>query len=389
MRKFIVFLCSICMILSINCNVFGEQSLEKEKIQRLLNEYFTEKYEALTKLEAVDYAKYYHEDLGEESRKLNENITDLVTEYRKDAKEKTALESYSFEIIIENIEKDENEYDVKVSEKFKYKYKIAKEETEGITEHEFKLIKEESGNLKIKEHDNKDRFIENIKSKLQNSKDYRGTEEEVKQSILDEAREKREKLKKEMKDVKEEEKKTSSTEDNSSDFVSYNRAEAVKYAKTWAMSRNKRFNNFEGTGGDCTNFTSQCINAGGIIMDLENPHIWKYFSSDWNDSASRNGRSASWTSVMNFRNYVIKNTEGIGLRANLTEDLSGLDKGDIVQIENEHGVVIVDVIYDEEKVPMDFLIACHSSDRLNESLILEWPNYAFDKVGIKIKGSYR
>ena len=47
----------------------------------------------------------------------------------------------------------------------------------------------------------------------------------------------------------------------------YDRNNAVEYAKRWALSRNPRYYDFHGIGGDCTNFASQCIYAGAGVMN--------------------------------------------------------------------------------------------------------------------------
>ena len=47
----------------------------------------------------------------------------------------------------------------------------------------------------------------------------------------------------------------------------YNRDRAVEYARRWAFERNPLFENFAGIGGDCTNFVSQSVLAGGCVMD--------------------------------------------------------------------------------------------------------------------------
>ena len=49
----------------------------------------------------------------------------------------------------------------------------------------------------------------------------------------------------------------------------YTRLAAVNYAVRWALSRNPAFENFsgQGHGGDCTNFISQCLYAGGWTMN--------------------------------------------------------------------------------------------------------------------------
>ena len=39
----------------------------------------------------------------------------------------------------------------------------------------------------------------------------------------------------------------------------YNRQSAVEYARRWALGRNPAYYDFEGIGGDCTSFVSQCL----------------------------------------------------------------------------------------------------------------------------------
>lgn len=41
-------------------------------------------------------------------------------------------------------------------------------------------------------------------------------------------------------------------------FALYDRRAAVLYAHRWAYGRNPAFYDYEGLGGDCTNFASQC-----------------------------------------------------------------------------------------------------------------------------------
>lgn len=44
----------------------------------------------------------------------------------------------------------------------------------------------------------------------------------------------------------------------------YNREKAVAYAHRWAYGFNPAYGNFTDMGGDCTNFLSQCLHAGGL-----------------------------------------------------------------------------------------------------------------------------
>ena len=83
-------------------------------------------------------------------------------------------------------------------------------------------------------------------------------------------------------------------------YKEYNRARAVEYARRWALSRNPLFTNFAGRGGDCTNFISQCIYAGSCQMNFTPVFGW-YFLSDM-------ARTASWTGVEFFYNFITANT---------------------------------------------------------------------------------
>ena len=45
---------------------------------------------------------------------------------------------------------------------------------------------------------------------------------------------------------------------------SYNPGEAVKYAKKYWQNYNPKYANYKNDGGDCANFVSQCMIAGGL-----------------------------------------------------------------------------------------------------------------------------
>ena len=46
--------------------------------------------------------------------------------------------------------------------------------------------------------------------------------------------------------------------------ISYNPSGAVNYAYQWAYSRNPNYYDYSNMGGDCANFVSQCLIAGGF-----------------------------------------------------------------------------------------------------------------------------
>ncbi|MCH5348294.1 MAG: amidase domain-containing protein [Oscillospiraceae bacterium] len=111
----------------------------------------------------------------------------------------------------------------------------------------------------------------------------------------------------------------------------------IAYAKKWAYSRNPAYYNFDKNGGDCTNFISQCLYAGGAVMNYTPDIGWYYNSPD--------DRAAAWTSVEYLNKFLINNKD-IGPFGK-TVPLSEAKKGDLIQLGNEerfyHSLLVVDV----------------------------------------------
>ena len=59
----------------------------------------------------------------------------------------------------------------------------------------------------------------------------------------------------------------------------YDRGKAVAYAHKWAFGRNPAYYDFEEIGGDCTNFASQCLRAGGGVMNFTPTFGWYYVNA--------------------------------------------------------------------------------------------------------------
>lgn len=146
----------------------------------------------------------------------------------------------------------------------------------------------------------------------------------------------------------------------------YDRRAAVAYAKRWAFSRNPKFYDFSNLGGDCTNFASQCVYAGSGVMNYTPVFGWYYISAD--------NRTASWTGVEYFYNFLTGNTEGVGPFA---EEV-GADKievGDVIQLGRANGD------FYHSPVVVGFsggqpLIAAHSYDALNRPI----NSYRFERM---------
>ena len=105
----------------------------------------------------------------------------------------------------------------------------------------------------------------------------------------------------------------------------YKRENAVAYARKFAFSQNSNFASFAGIGGNCTNFVSQCIYAGGCEMNYKPTFGWYFISLD--------DRSPSWTGVEYFYNFITENT-GVGPFGRIaTRD--ELEIGDVIQLGRE------------------------------------------------------
>ncbi len=102
----------------------------------------------------------------------------------------------------------------------------------------------------------------------------------------------------------------------------YNRTRAVRYAERWAYSRNPAYDNFDALGGDCTNFISQCLFAGGGIMQYRKTFGWYY--NDLND------RAPAWTGVEYLYKFLTEN-RGTGPYGELCGE-EQLEPGDLVQL---------------------------------------------------------
>ena len=105
----------------------------------------------------------------------------------------------------------------------------------------------------------------------------------------------------------------------------YQRENAVAYARKYAFSQNPMFGNFAGIGGNCTNFVSQSIYAGGCQMNYTPTFGWYYISLD--------DRSPSWTGVEFFYNFIIANA-GVGPFGRVATS-DELEIGDVIQLGRE------------------------------------------------------
>ncbi len=163
-------------------------------------------------------------------------------------------------------------------------------------------------------------------------------------------------------------------------IYNYDRQSAVNYARKWALDRNPKYTNFDEMGGDCTNFASQVLHAGGCPMNYDK-HGWFY--------EHINNRAPAWTSVKYLHRFLTKNkTAGTGPVA-AEVDIKDVQLGDIVQLrfdaneEFAHSLVVVDIKF--PKRIYNIFIATHTIDRLDYRL----SNYFFNELRFLHISGYR
>ena len=137
----------------------------------------------------------------------------------------------------------------------------------------------------------------------------------------------------------------------------YNRINAVKYARKYALSPSPNFYHFGDIGGDCTNFISQCLLAGNCTMKYDKLNGWYY-----NSAADR---SYSWTGVSFLQSFLLSPPTG-GPRATICS-LSEIIEGDIIQLQQNkthfnHTLFVSKILNGE------IYVCAHSNDALDKKL---------------------
>lgn len=143
---------------------------------------------------------------------------------------------------------------------------------------------------------------------------------------------------------------------------------ALAYADEYAMDRNGAWTDYSSVGGNCQNYVSQCLLAGGIPMDISGSAVWKWYGSTPSNSARAEGRSTSWTGAGSFRTYAEDNT-GFGLVAQVDAPYYSGRPGDLIQMGTEgvwrHVVIIRDLVTDGAGNTVDYLINSNTNDMRN------------------------
>ena len=355
--SYIIFLCIIC---TYSLNVFAQNTTEIFKLNNDVEEFVRSYFDAVDKsfseLHIVPELKIYFQD----ESNLEYISIDTSIQHRLLQISDLHYSNYSTDLTFENIEYENDILKVTVIKYTQMNFVCLNGEPSSTYErHILNIIDLGNSNFKIISDTHYDEIKDLLMVYIQDSNDTGILEpqyniEFAKNRLLEESKKNVILQEEELKKLEDD---TLSTDDilpfdenqnttlsNKFRFKSYNREAARDYAFRYVLSPNSSYVNFEKMGGNCTNFTSQCLRAGGIPFDETGNYTWYYYDS--------NNRAPSWTLANGFRTYY-KNNVGSssikGLRA-YPSNFSNIRLGDLVQLVNNgkasHTMFVSSPIYD-------------------------------------------
>jgi hypothetical protein len=149
----------------------------------------------------------------------------------------------------------------------------------------------------------------------------------------------------------------------------YNGANAAAYADTYWSNYNPQYPSFANSGGDCTNFVSQALYAGGLTMRPSPPYSG---NASW--FMVPNGKqwsySLSWINAQDSSIFLLQNLTGV----TEVQSVLGAQPGQTVPSNGSEGDVVLydwndDGIFDHEAIiatPDGQSIDAHTNNRYHE-----------------------
>ena len=149
--------------------------------------------------------------------------------------------------------------------------------------------------------------------------------------------------------------------------------------------RNDVWPDYAGNGGNCQNFASQVLLAGGIPMDIYGDAVWKWYSDEVSNSPGAQGRSSSWTGVNQFVEYAAANT-GYGLVAETEAPYFSGEPGDLLHMGIDgdwgHTVVIASAVTNGQGEVVDYLVDSNTGNLRNyPASLYGYPEIILTRIG--------
>ncbi len=350
----------ICVIINNKENQLTGQQTD------LLSNYAYVYINSLITLESGDISSFYADTESEEYY-INKTALDVITTIRKMSHKDLTLENATITYNVQNSYLKNGRLVVEILEDNTQKFKFMADESKNfIIRHTFELI-EVDGNWYICSHKQEEDFYLLTEEAWEK---YSGTPHEVSDKalshIIADAQENLDWRKEHYLDK---------TYPKTASNKSYNRDAAIEYAKSWVGQRNYTgdYLAYDDYGGNCQNFASQCLFAGGLAMDYKGTSTchWKFYSQTLNENSKPSGRSYSWTGVEPFYDYCYYNT-GVGIIAEVEWGTAHTQKGDVIQVGAmarwRHSLFVTDVEYDENGYATEIIVASNTADRINYPL---------------------
>jgi hypothetical protein len=157
----------------------------------------------------------------------------------------------------------------------------------------------------------------------------------------------------------------------------YSRIDAVNYARTFALHPNPNFRYFplinNESSGDCANFVSQCLLAGGSPMIFNGSRPWWYRKN--NTLSTKDDRwSVTWA-VANSLYWTLKVNQQFnapGIKGLDVQDVRMLELGDLMFFEGNNGNIFHSAIITSFRYGQP-LVSHHSFEALDISYKNSWP----------------
>ena len=175
----------------------------------------------------------------------------------------------------------------------------------------------------------------------------------------------------------------------SSTNSSYNRTNAKTYMQSYTVNANPSYNDYTGDGGDCTNFVSQVVKAGGMANangSISANTSWYAYSETWKSATKfTNHWGTNSVGSGNKRAYSCQYFHAQGALNNYQSFIQNIKVGDVIQIcaktdsARFHSLVVY------EAITGDLKMSQHTSNQfVNLSIVLNNYNKYFITV-IRIK----
>jgi len=343
----------------------GEENIETAVFAPIL-EYFKVSTNALADLKSADLTGLF-ENGGSENAQINQGALDYLINLRSSQSNDLHIKNYLVGLSITEVNERDGVFEVTLEEDQTVNFTFISDvnsSSSGI-KHTFLLVKGSQGYV-IAEHTKE----EDIFLVIRGMAEENGYSQELIDKLLYEESTVVQGLAQQKEQYNSEEKTLMPVAKNP-----YNSKDALNYANTWLdpvmVIRNEAdYAIYDDYGGNCNNFISQCLYAGGIPMDPIGNAVtqWKWYGEAVNIYEGLSGRSPSWAGVQEFYDYASENT-GYGLAAVVGDNVYSGSPGDVLQYATAgvwvHSVIITDVVKDSQGLVLDYLINSNTTDRIN------------------------